>query len=91
MVRSWPDAIAARTVDEWHLFLNSVVVGGGKCALPDGLPADLELVDDVASSAALSTSTTAQPSDPAHTRTDSRVAGEGAGDTDSYMRQADAA
>jgi dihydrofolate reductase len=38
-------AIAAGLVDEYHLFLVPVLVGGGKRALPDGVRADLELVD----------------------------------------------
>jgi dihydrofolate reductase len=39
-------AIAAGLVDEYHLFLNPVVVGGGKRALPDGVRANLELVSE---------------------------------------------
>ena len=39
-------AIAAGLVDECHLFLCPVIVGGGKRALPDGVRADLELVAD---------------------------------------------
>ena len=39
-------AIAAGLVDEYHLFLVPVLVGGGKRALPDGVRADLELVDE---------------------------------------------
>jgi dihydrofolate reductase len=39
-------AIAAGLVDEIHLFLVPVLVGGGKPALPDGVHADLELVDE---------------------------------------------
>jgi dihydrofolate reductase len=39
-------AIAAGLVDEYHLFLNPVVVGGGRCALPDGVRANLELVSE---------------------------------------------
>ena len=39
-------AIAAGLVDEYHLFLVPVLVGGGKPALPDGVRADLELVDE---------------------------------------------
>ena len=38
-------AIAAGLVDECQLFLNPVVVGGGKRALPDRVRADLELLD----------------------------------------------
>jgi len=38
-------AIAAGLVDECHLFLNPVVVGGGKRALPDGRHLALELLD----------------------------------------------
>lgn len=38
-------AIRAGLVDEYHLFLVPVVVGGGKRALPDGVRAELELVD----------------------------------------------
>jgi len=39
-------AIAAGLVDEWHLFLNPIVVGGGKRALPDGVLVKLELLDE---------------------------------------------
>jgi dihydrofolate reductase len=42
-------AIAANLVDEYHFYVNPVVVGGGTRALPDlppGLRLDLELVDD---------------------------------------------
>jgi dihydrofolate reductase len=37
-------ALAAGLVDECHLFLNPVIVGGGKRALPDGVHAQLELL-----------------------------------------------
>jgi dihydrofolate reductase len=33
-------------VDECHLFLGPIVVGSGKQALPDGLRAQLELLDE---------------------------------------------
>ena len=36
----------AGLVDECHLFLNPVIVGGGTRALPDHVRADLELVDE---------------------------------------------
>jgi dihydrofolate reductase len=39
-------AITAGLVDECHLFLNPVVVGGGKRALPDRIRADLELLNE---------------------------------------------
>ncbi len=39
-------ALAAGLVDEVHLFLFPVVVGGGKRALPDGVKAQLELLDE---------------------------------------------
>jgi dihydrofolate reductase len=39
-------AIGAGLVDECHLFLMPVVVGGGKSALPDRVRAQLELVDE---------------------------------------------
>jgi dihydrofolate reductase len=39
-------AMAAGLVDECHLFLGPVLVGGGKPALPAGVRADLELVDE---------------------------------------------
>ena len=39
-------ALRAGLVDECHLFMCPVVVGGGKRALPDGLRADLELLDE---------------------------------------------
>ena len=38
-------AMAAGLVDELHLFVFPVIVGGGKRALPDGVRAELELVD----------------------------------------------
>jgi dihydrofolate reductase len=38
-------AITAGLVDELHLFLVPVVVGGGKRALPDGVRTDLDLLD----------------------------------------------
>jgi dihydrofolate reductase len=39
-------AIAAGLVDECHLFLCPIVVGGGKRALPDNVRAQLELLDE---------------------------------------------
>jgi dihydrofolate reductase len=39
-------AIAAGLVDECHLFLGPVLVGGGKRALPAGVHTELELVDE---------------------------------------------
>jgi dihydrofolate reductase len=39
-------AIRAGLVDEYHLFLNPVVVGGGNQALPDGVRVKLELLDE---------------------------------------------
>jgi dihydrofolate reductase len=39
-------AIAARVVDECHLFLGPVIAGGGKRALPDGVHAEVELLDE---------------------------------------------
>jgi dihydrofolate reductase len=36
----------AGLVDECHLFLTPIVVGGGKAALPDGLRTRLELLDE---------------------------------------------
>jgi dihydrofolate reductase len=39
-------AIQAGLVDECHLFLNPVVVGGGNPALPDDVRLDLELLDE---------------------------------------------
>ncbi len=39
-------AIAAGLVDEYQLFLNPVVVGGGKRALPDSVRAELELLNE---------------------------------------------
>lgn len=38
-------AIAAGLVDEYHLFLVPVLVGGGKRALPEGVRLDLRLLD----------------------------------------------
>ena len=39
-------AIAAGLVDECHLFLGPVMVGGGKRALPENVRAHLELLDE---------------------------------------------
>jgi dihydrofolate reductase len=39
-------AIRAGLVDELHLFLNPVVIGGGTRALPDDVRLDLELLDE---------------------------------------------
>ena len=39
-------ALAAGLVDELHLFLNPVVVGGGKRSLPDAVRVELELLDE---------------------------------------------
>jgi dihydrofolate reductase len=39
-------AIAAGLVDECHLLLNPVLVGGGKRALPDNVRIDLDLVSE---------------------------------------------
>ena len=39
-------AIAAGLVDECHLFVNPILVGGGKRALPDRVHARLELLDE---------------------------------------------
>jgi dihydrofolate reductase len=39
-------AFAGGLVDDVHLFLNPVIVGGGTRALPDGLLLGLELVDE---------------------------------------------
>lgn len=39
-------AITAGLVDEYHLFVTPVLVGGGKRALPDGAHFALELVDE---------------------------------------------
>jgi dihydrofolate reductase len=39
-------AFSAGLVDECHLFLAPVIVGGGKRALPDGVRLDLELLDE---------------------------------------------
>jgi dihydrofolate reductase len=39
-------AITAGLVDEWHLVLAPIVVGGGNQSLPDGVRLDLELLDE---------------------------------------------
>jgi riboflavin biosynthesis pyrimidine reductase len=39
-------AITAGLVDELHLFLVPVVVGGGTRSLPDGIRLELELLDE---------------------------------------------
>jgi dihydrofolate reductase len=40
------EAIKAGVVDEYHLFLAPVLVGGGKRALPDGVRLELELIEE---------------------------------------------
>ena len=42
----YQQAIAERLVDECHLLLGPVLVGGGKRALPTGVHAELELLDE---------------------------------------------
>jgi dihydrofolate reductase len=39
-------AIKAGLVDEWHLFVAPIVVGGGKRSLPDDVRVKLELLDE---------------------------------------------
>jgi dihydrofolate reductase len=39
-------AIRAGLVDECHLFVNPIVVGGGNPSLPDGVRWELELLDE---------------------------------------------
>ena len=39
-------AIRARLVDECHLFVTPILVGGGKQSFPDGLRLELELLDE---------------------------------------------
>jgi dihydrofolate reductase len=39
-------AFRAGLIDECHLFLNPIVVGGGKPSLPDDVRLDLELLDE---------------------------------------------
>jgi dihydrofolate reductase len=39
-------AIKAGLVDEWHLFVAPIVVGGGKRSLPDNVRLKLELIDE---------------------------------------------
>jgi len=39
-------AIKAGLVDEWHLFVAPIVVGGGKQSLPDNVRLKLELLDE---------------------------------------------
>ncbi|MGA9159680.1 MAG: dihydrofolate reductase family protein [Actinomycetota bacterium] len=39
-------ALAARSVDECHLFLTPIVVGGGIRSLPDDIRLELELLDE---------------------------------------------
>jgi len=40
------EAIKAGLVDEWQLFVNPIVVGGGTRALPDNVRIELELLDE---------------------------------------------
>jgi dihydrofolate reductase len=40
------EALRAGLVDELHLYLSPIVVGGGKPALPDGVRLELELLDE---------------------------------------------
>jgi dihydrofolate reductase len=39
-------AIAAGLVDEYHLFLTPIIMGGGKALLPDNGRVQLELIDE---------------------------------------------
>jgi dihydrofolate reductase len=39
-------AIEAGLVDEYHMFLVPILAGGGKRAFPDGMQAELELLDE---------------------------------------------
>jgi len=39
-------AIKARLVDEWHLFVSPALVGGGKGSLPSNVRLNLELLDE---------------------------------------------
>jgi dihydrofolate reductase len=39
-------AIEAGLVDEWHLFVSPIAVGGGNQSLPDHVRVDLELLDE---------------------------------------------
>jgi dihydrofolate reductase len=39
-------AIRAGLVDEYHLFLTPIIVGGGNSALPDDVRLELELLDE---------------------------------------------
>ena len=39
-------AIRAGLVDEYHMFLTPIVVGGGKQSLPDDVRLELELLDE---------------------------------------------
>jgi dihydrofolate reductase len=39
-------AIKAGLVDEYHLFLTPIIVGGGKHSLPDNVRLELELLDE---------------------------------------------
>jgi dihydrofolate reductase len=39
-------AIKAGLVDEYHLFLTAIIVGGGKQSLPDNVRLELELLDE---------------------------------------------
>jgi dihydrofolate reductase len=39
-------AMRAGLVDEWHLFLTPIIVGGGKASLPVGVRQKLELLDE---------------------------------------------
>jgi riboflavin biosynthesis pyrimidine reductase len=39
-------AIKARLVDEYHLFVTPIVVGGGTPSLPDDVRVELDLLDE---------------------------------------------
>ncbi|GIK37911.1 MAG: deaminase [Chloroflexota bacterium] len=39
-------AFRSGLIDEWHLFLIPIIVGGGKQALPDNVRLELELLDE---------------------------------------------
>ena len=61
-------AIAAGLVDEYHLFITTSVVGGGKRFFPDGVRLELELVEERAFDSGLIYARATGPAEPQRRR-----------------------
>jgi hypothetical protein len=46
VVPPWPPTIRAGIVDEYHLFVEPIIMGGAKPVLPGNAPVTLELLDE---------------------------------------------